>query len=870
MPDLRTAQLDFRITSLASLTPTQLALARLHPDFDEEADALRVCRLFFHARERARQRHEASTNEPHEARPNDSAVEEEEDALALVPLDFPLQGNLEYLSERQLAAVVVLAHPDATELHVLKAERAWRKRREKAVAMGLVTSGRDDARQTATTSGQARAPRPEIKVKQEPDGSVQTHRPPIPARSTPSAAAPDPPAPTAPAAPPATRTRAPEPTVVAAPAPPAPRPRTPPPPLPPLPSLETRLPEPLAHEIYPLRLSQLPATQITSVKKVEDLFDPSLRPTAVILHRPLEKNDVERTAYVGWTDFERRIEAMQQVITKTIGRWRTHPEFIECSKPKWLWSDIVKPEDREALWAKWNEKERERFREEAQMARHEEEMKKASERPGGAVPDPDDDGSEPMEMDSPAPATTTTTAANERDWTPPLPPPPPSKPPPAPVLAAEASEPEAIVLDSPVLPPLEPRPVAFALLPRPAVSRPAQELRSSPPLEVLPPARPAQPAPSKETARPRSQNAPPGPANPNSRPRQQPVPAARPTRPTPTGPASSQPNSNRPPASLPPRPRVPPPTVPTPTSSSTSSPAPVPAPPPARPPAPQQTTAGSRGPPVSVAEPVSTASPTYPIPTELVVFHPRPARSRENAALPPSSAARAPGPPPTSAPLQPPPSSAPAVPSLLARTTELEVRGSAPSISSSASHAAPPPLLSRLASNEGFAPSSSTGKPRPTPSPRNSPGVGRGHKDNSPGVSRGANGANGNARGRSKTRGGPRGTTPSNRGSGPTVTHPLPAPPASSQAGHGTGSGPTRGQAVHKANKKRPIPDAGHDSSTSGPVSFADRIGAQVDTTSRNGYGQASGSGGGGGVPLAKRLKGGGAEGPSLLSRLDG
>ncbi|GAA5828939.1 hypothetical protein JCM3766R1_003877 [Sporobolomyces carnicolor] len=638
MSSLLTSALDFSLVPLSSLSTTQLALSRLHPD-SEESDALKTCQLFFHRREKARQAQQQRGTG------SENQINLDEDAkFALVKLDFNADGKLEDLDVEQLAAIVVLAHPDASELQVLKAERIWRKRREKALLSRSQRADRAGQHVTGKPLGQAapasRGPQPSKNVV-PPASSAPSSQPPSSSSSAPtSRPIAEPQSTTAPLPSPSTRQHRP--------------PRS----LPPLPSLDDRVPDSLCQEIFSLKLSNLPIIDIQTRDDVSSLFPRELLPDAVILHRPHDPEDVSRTAYVAWAfDFEKRTEAMQEVIRVRIGRWRAIAEFVDCDKPKWQWGDLVKV-TRQHAWKVWNEKQwaledkkaiddeekRQRQAQEESNAKTQAETEKA--RPVPSVP---------LEA---APLSNRLDQAYDK-----------------PASHRADGEEEAIVLDSPALPPIPSR----------APSRDGStQLEPALPFSSLP-ARPASPLsqPSTVTNRP---------SNP---------------RPTPT--EQTDPPRDRQRAPSPPRQRDLPPHIARnslQSQPSASEPSPRLAPLVAKPQAPQM-----------VDSPSSRA---------------------EVSSRPPASSSIQ---PPMRHPLPPHPA-----PSLLARTTEIEVRGSA--ATPSATSQKKPSLMDRVQGSNASPPSSDRGSPPISArgqSPRrhggraSSPGPGRGSGPNGANASRGRN-----------------------------------------------------------------------------------------------------------------------------------
>lgn len=675
MSSLLNGPLDFSLSPLSALSTTRLALARLHPDFDE-GDALRVCQLYFHRREKARR----YTQE--RAGRGGNPVDQSEDlAFALVGLDFALDGKLEDLSDEQLAAVVVLAHPDASELAILKAERIWRKRREKA-ALTQSSVVHNDQRSTIEES---KAPRPEptpasSSSSQIPDSQQTSHTAtavptavhPLPIPST--SATPRQPQPPQSAIAPTRRRRSPR-------------------PLPPLPPLESRLPDTLYPEIYSLKVSNLPIAEIKTRDDVSSLFPRHLLPDAVILHRPVDPDDVSRTAYVGWAfDFEKRTEAMQEVIRVRMGRWRAVAEFVESEKPKWEWGDLAKV-TRQLAWKVWNEKEQEREEEKeealAQTQENQEDavmVEASTDREhsgeGGYLVPP-----EPVDVDI-----LPIEAARET---------PPAQAPPR-----GESEQEAIVLDSPALPPIPSRAPSRAGSSRndpwdsPKVTQTPSRLQSAAPQGRIPGG--PEFAPSRAEQR-------------TSRPS-----ASRPSSPrtSPHPPMHQEQQA----VSSPPHTRDLPPHI----ARSTL---------PARP---SQASASSREATPSVPSQLGPSRlPPQTIPTG------------------PSNSVPSPrGPPASSRPRAPP--------SLLARTTELEVRGSAP-IPSPAAQAKKGSLADRLGGNGSSSNSSLSERLSTSTGPRGvSPSMTSNQSNVSSGQGQGGGGSsNGNkGKGKQNATGPPQGSNP--------------------------------------------------------------------------------------------------------------
>ena len=776
MHSLLTAPLDFPLSPLTSLSSTQLALTRLHPDF-EESDGLRICQLFYYKREKAQQARKRGGNQ----------VEDEETKFALIDLDFKLDGNLEGLNEEQLAAVVLLAHPDASELHVLKAERIWRKRREKAAVSARTAPSNVEKQSKEVPAPVPRANRSELRV--------STGRPITPAPSSASTVATE-----RRPSPKRTRPSTPPPQPVVAPLPP--RRRRTPRPIPPLPSVETRLPDSLCREVYPLKLSNLPLADIKTRDDVSSLFPRSLLPDAVILHRPSNPDDVSRTAYVGWVfDFEKRTEAMQEVIRVRMGRWRAMAEFVDCEKPKWEWGDLAKIK-REQVWKRWNEKEQEReYEKEAEEARKQEEAnaggqtveEEDEEEGGGYLVAPESEDPEPTTMEDIVPQA------------------------PSPVLQVQhrdaEEEPEAIVLDSPALPPIPSRAPSRAGSSRNDSTHSFQPPPPSPPRLAIP----ARPPPRQ---------------NPDASTSQRNLTKSVPSR-------RSSPRRSSPPAVE----RVaapPPPTLPRdlpPHIARDQPPAP-----------PQISTANSvpKGPrvPVQNRPSHSTAARQQP----QFVDSPPPSRPQN--------------PNPTSRP--PPPA-----PSLLARTTEIEVRGSAPTPSSiaptpsSASQARKPSLMDRVNGNGGTPSTASSSKSASPPVSRaHSPQTGSKNQQTSrasPGVTRGGGGGNGNSKGKGQGQG--QGQT-QNQGQNRSQANPNPKQQSHQQ----------QQQQQQRGKKRGPANDFDHQNSNANPrgggggsSSILDRI----EGTGSNGQGHGQGGGGGGRGGQPKKQRGNGNDGGgSLLSRL--
>ena len=122
-------------------------------------------------------------------------------------------------------------------------------------------------------------------------------------------------------------------------------------PPPPSPSSRTRIPLYIARaHIHTLHLSNLPCNLITSVPSLFALLPPSLTPTALILLRA-RPNEVVREGFLGYKSFEKRTEAMQEVVKMRSGggRWPFEAAFVESEKAPWEWGDLDEG-PRRALW----------------------------------------------------------------------------------------------------------------------------------------------------------------------------------------------------------------------------------------------------------------------------------------------------------------------------------------------------------------------------------------------------------------------------------------------------------------------------------------------------------------------------------------
>ncbi|GAA6036496.1 hypothetical protein JCM8097_003534 [Rhodosporidiobolus ruineniae] len=340
---LHARSLDFSLDSLTSLSSTQLALAHLHPDYSDSLHPS-IFRQWFRLRERARNKL---------ARDENAALSDEEQ-FALLPLDHSLEpAALNSLTDEQLLAVQF--HPEAGDIAVLKAEVILRKRREKAAAAAAKAVREREASREASrgrTGTPASGPAAQngkvedVKPAQaEVVAAQEQGRRPTPAHSNVPASTP---------APPATPAVAP---IAAAPpgsTPPRPnkRPRTPSPPveLPPLPHKREKLSLDLRALLHALKLSNLPCKDISTRASLAALFPPDVKPDASILFQPRTKDDFAREAKVGFLDFEKRTEAMQEMLKVRIGRWDIHPELVEDgSKVDWEWGDL-EYEAQQALW----------------------------------------------------------------------------------------------------------------------------------------------------------------------------------------------------------------------------------------------------------------------------------------------------------------------------------------------------------------------------------------------------------------------------------------------------------------------------------------------------------------------------------------
>ncbi|GAA6022412.1 hypothetical protein JCM10207_004758 [Rhodosporidiobolus poonsookiae] len=335
-PLLSDRSLDFSLSSLALLSPTELSLAQLHSQYTDSL-ALPVFRHWYRHRERARNL---------AARDGPGALTDE-DHFALLALDFSLDRDaLDRLSDAQLLCVQF--HPEAGEVEVLRAENALRKRRERALA---------DRERSETAAPRAREDEETRDVKPERAQHVNggAGRIPMPAQGEVSPAPPS----SGPArpAPPHDRAAATNDTPRATPSAPSPRPnkrpRTPSPPvqLPPFPDNLTALPPSLSKHLHVLVLSDLPAKEITSRSHLYKLFSDRCRPDAALLMRPDSRDAVARSAYVGFLDFEKRTEAMQEVLQLKIGRWLVKAG-LEDKEAAWEWGDVGCKAAKELLWRK--------------------------------------------------------------------------------------------------------------------------------------------------------------------------------------------------------------------------------------------------------------------------------------------------------------------------------------------------------------------------------------------------------------------------------------------------------------------------------------------------------------------------------------
>ncbi|GAA5973101.1 hypothetical protein JCM11641_006269 [Rhodosporidiobolus odoratus] len=342
--------LDFPLLPLTSLTPTQLALACLHSSYDY-ADTQHVYRLFFRLRERTRNRL---------AKIGRQIPASKEDQLALLPLNYDLeQSRLEELSDEQLLCVQF--HPEAEELDVLRAERVVRKRREKglAAAAAAATQNGERASSKAATgtpsTGEGRKGATRVAGDIKPSIAARSQGSlPTPAQSATAAQSPAP-------APSSANSNTSARSSPRLPLPPSAasrslkRPRTPSPPfqLPPLPSRCDPLPPRIAERVHALHLTNLFVREINSRSALLSLFPSFCSPDASMLFQPQPADSLSRTAYVGFLDFEKRTEAMQEVLkVRVANRWDVKAEFAETSGKAiaWEWGDLYEDEVKERLW----------------------------------------------------------------------------------------------------------------------------------------------------------------------------------------------------------------------------------------------------------------------------------------------------------------------------------------------------------------------------------------------------------------------------------------------------------------------------------------------------------------------------------------
>ncbi|GAA5910836.1 hypothetical protein JCM6882_003440 [Rhodosporidiobolus microsporus] len=363
-------------TAESALTAHQLALAHLHPDYTD-ALADQINRAWFRLRERARNRRRAARTAGAGVGGEQQVQLSDDDRFALQPLDFPLDGPalaLESdLSDEQL--LVVQFHPEAGEVEVLKAERTLRKRRERAIALNAQEeeTAREEAAQAVQPLFSAPTKTPAVEDDRVGEDvkpnlahflKLQQHekardRLPTPATSATSAVAQSPPLASSSQPPFVPPPPAPQPD----PTPPRPqkRPRTPSPPpssvLPPLPDRYDPLPPALSSLFHSLRLSNLPTASIPTRAALVALFPPPLQPDASILYQPSDgEGGVSRTAVVGYLEWEKRTEAMQEVLKVRLGRWDVKSELVdpeggeEGKKARWEWGDLASEELRVKLW----------------------------------------------------------------------------------------------------------------------------------------------------------------------------------------------------------------------------------------------------------------------------------------------------------------------------------------------------------------------------------------------------------------------------------------------------------------------------------------------------------------------------------------
>lgn len=325
--------LDWPLFPLESLSPTQLALAFYHPDYDTSSPVLPlvIYRLFSRLREAARWSPSSGARGLHTAR-----------------LDFGLD-DLDALDSGQL--LLVPWHPGSDEAIEGKAQKVWRRRRERDFAKGLRWSAAVQEQEEKAV-GEQKKPEP------EPEKEATPNPPPPPPRSpTPTAAST--PAYTPP--PPAIPTRSPSPVV----------------PLPPLPPLSDVLTPQVAAQLSTLYLTNLPPS-ISSLSLLRAIFPSSLAPSALILlkARPSSSSDVQppRSAYAAFLDFDLRTLAMQEIVLMKLGaggRWVPGVEMVESERAGWEWGDFGE-EDREGIWRR----EQERVREQEKEAKRKEQEEK--------------------------------------------------------------------------------------------------------------------------------------------------------------------------------------------------------------------------------------------------------------------------------------------------------------------------------------------------------------------------------------------------------------------------------------------------------------------------------------------------------------
>lgn len=369
-------QLDFQLYPLEKLSPTQLAVAVLHPDWDEsKSSSNSIYRLFSRLRERAR-----STTLP----PPD--ISDKHDTLHLIDLNFELPRQLDSLTSDQLLALPW--HPEANDTLELAALRELWRRRERDLRNNVryIKSHTNEAaaqvepQQSAqgapskSTTPAAVHTRPEA-VQQLPIAAPEPSQEPVaaPTRSQEPATVP------LPSRPPSPRPSTPqEPSVAtihaALPAPAAPRSpsrasvensasRASEPPqklLPPLPRSTDRIPNDLADScLHTLRISGLPPGIVNSTRAVRQLFQPELRPVAALMLRPdpVRPGDVPapRSCYAAWLDFDQRTAAMQALVMMRIAsRWVPEVEIVEGKRAWWEWGDIIEYKSKMDLWRRYH------------------------------------------------------------------------------------------------------------------------------------------------------------------------------------------------------------------------------------------------------------------------------------------------------------------------------------------------------------------------------------------------------------------------------------------------------------------------------------------------------------------------------------